>query len=303
MQSIITLFKTTLVGIGQIFLQQNGLSGLLITLAMFFSHWTLGVGVFLGALIGTLLAQSLRFDLQKIQQGLYGFNGSLAFMCVMFTFGLSDSFNPVVWLLAVGSAIISTLIMHLFIKYNKIAFTFPFVLTSWLTCWAVGEWQLFGLTPDMPSLSELDKMQVLSESFHAWAEVNFSENVLTGIVLFLAIAISSPVAAMWGTAAAAISPMIANYLLNIDPIELTNGIYGFSPILVACAFAGSKLRHFFYVIIGVLLAIFIQYTFAKGGIPPYTIGFIGASWLLLAFKSNIDQAEYQANKLVRLFNP
>ena len=47
------LLKSTLTGVGQIFLQENGLSGLVIVIAMFFSDWTLGIGCFLGALIGT----------------------------------------------------------------------------------------------------------------------------------------------------------------------------------------------------------------------------------------------------------
>ena len=36
-----TPIKETFTGIGQIFLQENGLTGLVITVAMFFSHWTL----------------------------------------------------------------------------------------------------------------------------------------------------------------------------------------------------------------------------------------------------------------------
>ena len=70
------LIKTTLVGIGQIFLQDNGWSGLLITIGMFFSHWTLGVTCFLGSLIGTLTAKVLKAKDADIEFGLYGFNAS-----------------------------------------------------------------------------------------------------------------------------------------------------------------------------------------------------------------------------------
>ena len=53
-----TPIKETFTGIGQIFLQENGLTGLVITVAMFFSHWTLGVACFLGSLVGTLTARA-----------------------------------------------------------------------------------------------------------------------------------------------------------------------------------------------------------------------------------------------------
>ena len=67
---MLRLIKEILVGIGQIFLQENGLSGLIITIAMFFSHWTLGVACFLGSLIGTLTAKTLKYPADQIKMGL-----------------------------------------------------------------------------------------------------------------------------------------------------------------------------------------------------------------------------------------
>ena len=70
--------KTSFVGVGQIFLQDNGWAGVLITIGMFFSHWALGVTCILGAVIGTLTAKVLKYKEEDILFGLYGFNGSLA---------------------------------------------------------------------------------------------------------------------------------------------------------------------------------------------------------------------------------
>lgn len=299
-----TFIKSSLVGIGQIFLQENGLSGLIIAVAMFFSHWTLGVGCLLGAIIGTFTAVKLNYPEAQIRQGLYGFNASLAFMCVMFTFALVDADNPIVWALAVVASVVATLLMREFTKRGKVAFTFPFVLTCWIFCWGVAKLGLFGLTQTTPPLAELQNTaDAMHSPFYAWAEINFGAEPLTGVLLFLAIAISSPVAAMWGMAAAAMSPMIALRLLDVDHNTLINGIYGFSPILVACAFAGTKLRNFIYVIAGVVLAILIQHYLALTGLATYTIGFIVASWLLLLLKSRVDKAGFDRNKLVKLLNP
>ncbi|AFU20025.1 urea transporter [Actinobacillus suis] len=298
------LIKTTLTGIGQIFLQENGLSGLVIVIAMFFSHWTLGVSCFLGALIGTLTAKILKYPPQQISQGLYGFNASLAFMCTMFTFAEVDASNPLIWCIGFVASIVATLIMRLFVKKNKVAFTFPFVLSCWFFCWGIAKLGLFGLTQTTPPLADYTgTLDAIQEPFYAWAEVNFGTSMVTGTLLFLAIAISSPIAAMYGLAAAVIGTVFAHHLPDIDHNSLANGIYGFSPILVACAFAGTQLRHFLYVIVGTLLAILIQYAVAQTGLATYTIGFIIASWLLLIVKKRLDKAAFDKHKLVQLLNP
>ena len=298
------LIKETLTGVGQIFLQENGLSGLVIVIAMFFSHWTLGVACLLGALIGTLTAKALGYPLAQIDQGLYGFNASLAFMCVMFTFGETDATNPLIWILGLLASVFSTLIMREFMKRKRVAFTFPFVLSCWLFCWAVAKFELFGLTQTTPALADYtNTVDAVRSPFYAWAEVNFGSSAVTGALLFLAIAISSPIAAMWGIAAAAIGTAFAHHLLGVDQNSLANGIYGFSPILVACAFAGTKLRNFAYVILGSLMAVFIQFGVAKTGLATYTIGFIVASWILLLVKSKVDKANFDKNKLVKILNP
>ena len=257
--------KIVLVGIGQIFLQENGLSGLIICIAMFFSHWTLSVGCLLGSLIGTATAIKLNYPQNEIKQGLYGFNASLAFMCVMFTFGLTD-ISITIFILGALSAVISTLIMRELTKRNLVAYTFPFVFTCWFLCWGIAKIELFGLLQTSPSL--LDH--------------------------------TSTVDSMTATI---ISPLMAHALFNIEPNQLANGIYSFSAILVACAFAGERLRDFMYILIGIFLAILVQFSVAKVGIAPYTIGFIVAAWVLLWLKDKIDDKKLSSEKLSNLLNP
>lgn len=298
------LIKTTFTGIGQIFLQENGLSGLVIVIAMFFSHWTLGVSCFLGALIGTLTAKILKYPPMQISQGLYGFNASLSFMCTMFTFAEVDASNPLIWGIGVLASIVSTLMMRFFMKKNKVAFTFPFVLSCWFFCWGIAKLGLFGLIQTTPPLADYtDTLAAIQEPFYAWAEVNFGTSMTTGALLFLAVALNSPIAAMYGLAAATIGTALAFYLPGISQNSLINGLYGFSPILVACAFAGTRLRDFLFVIIGVVLAILIQYAVAQTGLATYTIGFIVASWIVLILKKRLDKTLFNKHKIVHLLNP
>ena len=306
------LIKTTLVGIGQIFLQDNGWSGLLITIGMFFSHWTLGVTCFLGALIGTLTAKALKAKDGDIEFGLYGFNASLAYMCVMFTFATNDAHatlngaNPILWVLGAVAAVIATVIMHVFVTKGWTAFTFPFVVTCWVLCWAFAKYNVLGLEQTTPALPDYTgTVDAITTPFYGWAEVNFGANFLTGVFIFLGLAISSPSVAMWGTAAATLGGLFAHYVLGVDANTLANGIYSFSPILVACAFvtkSGVSRADFIYIVVGVLLAVLIHYGVNKI-MATYTIGFIVATWIMEAVQKAVNKSNPNTEELVKSLNP
>lgn len=306
------LIKTTLVGIGQIFLQDNGWSGLLITIGMFFSHWTLGVTCFLGALIGTLTAKALKAKDGDIEFGLYGFNASLAYMCVMFTFATNDAHatlngaNPILWVLGAVAAVIATVIMHVFVTKGWTAFTFPFVVTCWVLCWAFAKYNVLGLEQTTPALPDYTgTIDAIKTPFYGWAEVNFGANFLTGVFIFLGLAISSPSVAMWGTAAATLGGLFAHYVLGIDANVLANGLYSFSPILVACAFvtkSGVSRADFIYIVVGVLLAVLIHYGVSQI-MATYTIGFIVATWIMEAVQKAVNKSNPNTEELVKSLNP
>ena len=306
------LIKTTLVGIGQIFLQDNGWSGLLITIGMFFSHWTLGVTCFLGALIGTLTAKALKAKDADIEFGLYGFNASLAYMCVMFTFATNDAHetwtaaSPLLWVLGAVAAVIATVIMHVFVTKGWTAFTFPFVVTCWVLCWAFAKYNVLGLEQTTPALPDYTgTIDAITTPFYGWAEVNFGANFLTGVFIFLGLAISSPSVAMWGTAAATLGGLFAHYVLGIDANVLANGIYSFSPILVACAFvtkSGVSRADFVYIVVGILLAVLVHYGVSQF-MATYTIGFIVATWIMEAVQKAVNKSNPNTEELVKSLNP
>ncbi len=306
------LIKTTLVGIGQIFLQDNGWSGLLITIGMFFSHWTLGVTCFLGSLIGVLTAKALKAKDGDIEFGLYGFNASLAYMCVMFTFATNDAHatlngaNPILWVLGAVAAVIATVIMHVFVTKGWTAFTFPFVVTCWVLCWAFAKYNVLGLEQTTPALPDYTgTIDAITTPFYGWAEVNFGANFLTGVFIFLGLAISSPSVAMWGTAAATLGGLFAHYVLGIDANVLANGLYSFSPILVACAFvtkSGVSRADFVYIVVGILLAVLIHYGVSQF-MATYTIGFIVATWIMEAVQKAVNKSNPNTEELVKSLNP
>ena len=279
---------------------------------MFFSHWTLGVTCFLGALIGTLTAKALKAKDADIEFGLYGFNASLAYMCVMFTFATNDAHetwtaaSPLLWVLGAVAAVIATVIMHVFVTKGWTAFTFPFVVTCWVLCWAFAKYNVLGLEQTTPALPDYTgTIDAITTPFYGWAEVNFGANFLTGVFIFLGLAISSPSVAMWGTAAATLGGLFAHYVLGIDANVLANGLYSFSPILVACAFvtkSGVSRADFVYIVVGVLLAVLIHYGVSQF-MATYTIGFIVATWIMEAVQKAVNKSNPNTEELVKSLNP
>lgn len=290
--------RTILIGISQIFLQRNTLSGALIVIGMYFSHPALCAACLFGSLTGTLTARLMRFPENEISQGLYGFNAGLAMMCILFTFGLNHTANPAIWLLGIFSAALTVPLVRLFLRHNKPALTFPFVAVCWVVCGLTTYYGLFGLTQNTAPLPELTTASsALFMPFYAWAEVNFGSSPVTGLLLLAAIAINSPGAAMWATASAVFAAAIAHLLFGIEPNLLANGLYSYSAILVACMFYGKRPTDFYYALAGVLLTVPIQYLIAATGLPPYTFGFIAAVWIMLFVQKAIKQYKYLSNHI------
>ena len=234
-------------------------------------------------------------------------------MCVMFTFATNDAHatlngaNPLLWVLGAVAAVVATVIMHVFVTKGWTAFTFPFVVTCWVLCWGFANLGILGLEQTTPSLPDYTAtLEAISTPFFGWAEVNFGASFLTGVFIFLGLAISSPSVAMWGTAAATLGALVAHYALGVDVNVLANGIYSFSPILVACAFvtkSGVSRADFLYIVAGVVLAVLIHYGVYSTGLATYTIGFIVATWIMEAVQRVVNKSNPNTECLVRSLNP
>ena len=269
-------------------------------------------------MIGVLTAKALKAKDADIEFGLYGFNASLAYMCVMFTFAINDAHatlngaNPILWVLGAVAAVIATVIMHVFVTKGWTAFTFPFVVTCWVLCWGFSTFGILGLEQTTPALPDYTgTVDAITTPFYGWAEVNFGANFLTGVFIFLGLAISSPSVAMWGTAAATLGGLFAHYVLGIDANVLANGLYSFSPILVACAFvtkSGVSRADFVYIVVGVLLAVLIHNGVGSivingKNMATYTIGFIVATWIMEAVQRAVNKSNPNTEELVKSLNP
>lgn len=116
-------------GVGQVMFQENALSGGLMLAGIAYNSWLMALAALLGTAASSFAAILFGFDKQAIQRGLYGFNGTLVGIAVVFL-------RLSVWsiaLLIVG-AVLSTLIVRLFsLQRHFSGCTAPFVLAIWIT--------------------------------------------------------------------------------------------------------------------------------------------------------------------------
>src|SRR4051812_40665661 len=78
--------RAELRGIGQIFFQENALTGALFVLGIVVNSPLMAAGAVVGSAIGTATARVLKYDEAEVSAGLYGFNSSLVGIATLFFF-------------------------------------------------------------------------------------------------------------------------------------------------------------------------------------------------------------------------
>ncbi|MGG3799155.1 urea transporter [Metabacillus fastidiosus] len=121
-------------GISQIFFLDNMLSGILISIAIFFSSIRTGIYAVLGNISAVIIAFFLGAEPNLISIGLYGYNAILTILAVSIVF--NDKKQPIKLFSGIFAACVSVLITasisSWLVPYGLPALTMPFVLCSWI---------------------------------------------------------------------------------------------------------------------------------------------------------------------------
>lgn len=116
-------------GLGQVMFQNNAVSGLLMLVGIACNSWLLALLALLGNFVGTVTAFFSGYSKEDIEDGLYGFNGTLVGIAV----GVFMEPGVASLLLLVAGSMLSTWIARV-CAYQKLlpGFTAPFILAVWL---------------------------------------------------------------------------------------------------------------------------------------------------------------------------
>lgn len=280
----IPFIDNVLKGVGQIMLQENRWTGLLFIIGIFLGSWQCGVAVILATAAGTFTAMKLKYDQSEINAGLYGFSAALVGVALAFIFQAT----PLIWVLIILGGALASIIQHFFIQKKIPVFTFPFIIIAWVLVFLLHQF-----THILPS--DLISAEVTSTKYddfltctNGFGEVIFQGGVLSGLIFFLAVFISSPIAALYGLVASILGAGLSQW--NGEPIqEIHMGLFGFNAVLSAIVFSGTKKTDGLWVLIAVVLTIIIDdflidnnLLSAVGGV--FTFPFVVGTWITLLLK-------------------
>ena len=269
--------QTILRGIGQVMFQNNMYSGILFLAGIFYNSWLLGLAAVLGTIISTVAAQILKYRKQDIQNGLYGFNGTLTGMAVFCFFEV----NVLTVSALVLGAILSTPLRH-FLKKIISPFTAPFVIVTWFLIYSLlFLFQVPLLSATAPTETSLQIASALANSF---GQVMFQENVITGLLFLLAIFINNKLMALYALFAGILGSL-SGWVFGESFANINSGLMGYNAILCAIALCGKKRSDFLWITGAIILSTFLNIVLAKTGIITLTSPFILATWIILTLQN------------------
>lgn len=264
-------------GVGQIMLQNNALTGLLFLIGIVINSPLMALAAVVAVIVGTMTAKLLKFNEENINSGLYGFNATLVGVALIVYFEPT----VVIWAAIIILSAVSTLIMNFCIERKIPVFTFPFIVLVWISLYVFHSLTpIPAPSPDyMHELIEYTPFSLMNYGL-GFGDVIFQGSLISGIIFFIAVYISSPTAALYGLFGALFGVLIAVLLKDrIEDVKL--GMFSFNPVLCAIVFAGTRRIDGLYVIIAVIISGITEEIMLRCGLPVLTFPFVMGTWQTL----------------------
>ena len=268
-------------GIGQIMLQNNSLTGLCFLAGICYGSFIMGLAAVIAVCTGTFTAMLLKYPQDKINDGIYGFSAALVGA------GLSCFFQPnlLIWIAIVIGSVLATVIQHICLVKKIPAFTFPFILVTWL---------FLGISDDFPALIRHQPASIVTDAGNyltlfsqSFGQVIFQDHSLPGVLFIIGIFINRPLATCYAIAGIALSVLIA-YFLKEPLTDIYKGLLSYNAVLCAITFTGKKKENVLMALIAVALSVPIMILLRHWNIPALTFPFVLATWLVLLIKKVKD---------------
>ena len=280
-------------GIGQVFFQENALTGALFVAGIAVSSPLMALGALVGAAIGTVTAWQLKFDKAETTAGIYGFNSTLVGIATFFFFQPA----PISMVLMVVGCIAAALLTRL--MRGRVPFptyTTPFIVTTWVIFFIGRALSAAGTDPGAGLLvPNLPVHPFIEATAHGIGQVMFQGSVWTGVLFLAGIFISDRKHAAWVLLGAVLGMLVASYHLaagarGLDPERLIDraqfenialGLYGYNATLAAVALSLWR-RSFIAPLLGILLSVPLTEFVPLLGLPALTAPCVLATWLVMS---------------------
>ena len=307
-QTAISIIGQLLRGAGQVMFQNSIWTGLFFLCAIFWGAFREGEsvvawGALLGLVTSTVTGYILRLPKTDGAQGLWGFNGILV-GCAFPTF-LGET--PGMWIALVICAAMTVWVRagfnNVMLPWKVNSFTFPFVFSTWIFLLSARAMQGIPIedmtSPSLPShftsLSTIPPLHLLEYWLKGVSQVFLINSWEAGLLMLIGLAISNRWAAVWAAIGSAIALFCA-VALRAAGSDVSEGLYGFSPVLTAIALATvfykPNWRSGLWALTGIVVTVFVQAAMniwvQPLGVPTLTGPFCVATWLFLLPRIRLD---------------
>lgn len=285
-------------GIGQVMLQNNRYAGVLFLLGIFYNSLLFGQAVLLGCAVSTLAAMLLGAERAQIRDGLFGFNGALVGIGLLYFLEPGLLSTVYVILAAACSSVVMAGLMRIFALWKAPALTAPFVLTTWVFILAHARFGRLASTEALPTAG-LPKLggavegvvtqATLAEGvLNGVAQVFFQASPVTGALFLVGLLISSRPAALAAFLGSLAGALVAWGLGAAEP-AIRSGAFGFNSVLTAVAIAGvffviDKSSLTYALLASVVSAVMfaaVSAALEPIGMPAMTAPFVLTTWVFV----------------------
>lgn len=290
-------FDSLLRGIGQVMFQNNSYTGLLFLLGIACNSWLFAAAALVGAASSTAAAVALGAPREQVRSGMFGFNGVLVAIALLYFLTPSPLTWSCVVVAAAGSSVLMAALMELFKRWQLPVLTAPFVLTSlgfFLATARFGRLQSTQMLPTagLPKSTLVEgvvtQTTVWEGTLNGVAQVFFQGSLLTGALFCAGLLLSSRSSAVLALFGALIGVVVAWGMGAAEP-AIRAGAFGFNSALTMLAVGGVFLhtsrRSVFYAAFAAALAAVVHAALSAAlaplGMPAMTSAFVVVTWIFV----------------------
>lgn len=310
-QRLLEFLDSVLRGIGQVMLQNNSYAGLLFLIGIFYNSTLFGIAVIIGTVVSTATAMLLGAKRSHVREGIFGFNGALVAIALLYFLQPDTLTWSYVVLAAMCTTVIIAALLNLLKTWNMPALTAPFVVTTLcfiLACARFGRLHSTHLLPTagLPKAATVEGVVTLSTVvyglFSGVAQVFFQANVITGILFTIGLLISSRaacVAALLGS----FLGLLTGWGLGAAEPAIRAGAFGFNSVLTAIAlgsvFFARDAASIAYTVLAVITTAVVFAAMSAAleplGVPALTSPFVLVVWFFILASPNFPRLQLVAS--------
>ena len=292
---------TGLRSLGQVIFINNPLSGAVLLLAILLESPWMALLAVVGTAGANLASRGFSLARGLRHQGIHGYNGPLVGCAAAALGGIGSTASPALWLVLVllGSAATTLFIEAWGRRFHRRGslppLTLPFCLATWALLAVAGG--LLPMAPDpaaLPGTETLGTLQALALGLpRSFGQVFLCGKLSSGVLVLLATALASPLAAALGLLGA-LAGMAVALLQGASAASVAQGLWGYNGVLVAIAIGGifhaPTRQSLLLAVGGAALSVPVSLVLKEllSGLPELTLAFVVTTWaLMLAAKRSL----------------